>query len=218
MNPNNAAFPQPFNETGPVHPDFGGLTTREYFAGRALQGLLSNPGGPVQANSNTGWQSTVNCSRADVAGEAVAYADALLAALAAPAGVGVSGAFPVGWRELGSWYNTLCHGLMYLHEKSYGNADTALTSVINELECLRNAQGFSESFRSLGEKTAAPGIAEAQVDIRPGTVPSRWFASGPEGHFFADDYELTEKLIRQAGFDRDDWTVTDLHNPHGALP
>lgn len=44
---------------------------------------------------------------------------------------------------------------------------------------------------------------------------AQYFASGPEGHFFADDLTLTDKLIRQSGFDSDDWTVTDLHNPTG---
>jgi hypothetical protein len=38
----------------------------------------------------------------------------------------------------------------------------------------------------------------------------KWFADGPEGHFFADDHALAEKLIAGAGFDRDDWTITDI--------
>jgi hypothetical protein len=78
---NESAYPHP--DASCLHP---GLTKREYFAGLAMQGLLSNPGGPVQANCSNGWQSTTNCSRADVAGEAVAYADALLAALSPQAG------------------------------------------------------------------------------------------------------------------------------------
>lgn len=46
----------------------------------AMQGLLANPGGPVQANSHTGWSLT-NCTADDVARAAVEIADALLAAL-----------------------------------------------------------------------------------------------------------------------------------------
>lgn len=59
-----------------------GLTKRELIAAMAMQGLLSNPGGPVQASNVSGWQSTTNCSRGDVANESVQFADALLAELA----------------------------------------------------------------------------------------------------------------------------------------
>lgn len=59
-----------------------GLTKRELIAAMAMQGLLSNPGGPVQASNASGWQSTTNCSHGDVSNEAVQFADALLAELA----------------------------------------------------------------------------------------------------------------------------------------
>ena len=59
-----------------------GLTKREAFAMAMLQGLLSNPGGPVQASPRSGWLSAVNCCRGQVAQEAVYYADALLEELA----------------------------------------------------------------------------------------------------------------------------------------
>ena len=77
MSANNSAFP---HDEGPyvIH----GLTKRELIAAMAMQGLLSNPGGPVQASNVSGWQSTTNCSRGDVANESVQFADALLAELA----------------------------------------------------------------------------------------------------------------------------------------
>lgn len=58
-----------------------GLTKRELFAAMAMQGMLSNPGGPVQANSMSGWNSTVNCTHGDVAHEAIKFADDLLSEL-----------------------------------------------------------------------------------------------------------------------------------------
>lgn len=58
-----------------------GLTKRELFAAMCLQGILANPGGPVQASSHSGWRSTTNCSREQVVMEASLYADALLAEL-----------------------------------------------------------------------------------------------------------------------------------------
>lgn len=66
---------------GPLHQ---GTSKREEFAKAFLAGLLANPGGPVQASQSCGWQSTTNCTREIVAMEAVAYADALLAALQEP--------------------------------------------------------------------------------------------------------------------------------------
>lgn len=58
-----------------------GLSKRAYFAGRAMEGLLANPGGPIQANGRTGWSLT-NCREQDVASIAVSMADALIAELA----------------------------------------------------------------------------------------------------------------------------------------
>ncbi|MGE8279068.1 MAG: hypothetical protein ACN6O2_01415 [Stenotrophomonas sp.] len=76
MSANEPAYP--WGEHGTA---LGGLTKRELIAAMALQGLLSNPGGPVQANNVSGWQSTTNCSRGDVVNESVQFADALLAEL-----------------------------------------------------------------------------------------------------------------------------------------
>ena len=49
-------------------------------AGRALGGLLSNPGGPVQHSPMRGWDIT-NCTWHDVADVALTSADALIKAL-----------------------------------------------------------------------------------------------------------------------------------------
>lgn len=79
MSRNDPAYPVPnsANVNGQE-----GLTKRELLAAMAMQGMLANPGGPVQASSNSGWQSTTNCNRGDVANEAVQFADALIAELA----------------------------------------------------------------------------------------------------------------------------------------
>lgn len=47
--------------------------------------------------------------------------------------------------------------------------------------------------------------------------PGRYFADGPQGHFFADDLQLARDLVSLYDKD-DDWTITDLHNPTGAAP
>lgn len=57
-----------------------GLTKREEFAKAAMQGLLANPGGPIQSNGMNGW-SFANCEVEGVASLACGIADALLAAL-----------------------------------------------------------------------------------------------------------------------------------------
>lgn len=56
---------------------YGGISMRDYFAAKALQGLLANPGGPIQANGMSGW-SWCNCSPEDVAYLAYSLADAML--------------------------------------------------------------------------------------------------------------------------------------------
>lgn len=63
------------NDGGPAFP--GSL--RDYFAGKALEGLLSNPGGPVQANPINGW-SWCNYTTENVVSEIWHIADAMLAA------------------------------------------------------------------------------------------------------------------------------------------
>ena len=59
-----------------------GLTKRELFAAMAMQGILANPGGPIQADDMNG--SVCNCTRADVGDLATSLADALLRALSTP--------------------------------------------------------------------------------------------------------------------------------------
>jgi hypothetical protein len=44
---------------------------------KAMQGLLANPGGPIQHNCMTGWGFT-NCTEDDVAALAFAMAEAML--------------------------------------------------------------------------------------------------------------------------------------------
>jgi len=56
-----------------------GLSVRDYFAAKALQGMCANPGGPLQANGRNGW-ALVNCTSADVVTVAYDFADAMLRA------------------------------------------------------------------------------------------------------------------------------------------
>lgn len=58
---------------------FGGMTLRDYFAAKAMQGLMANPGGPVQQSGMSGWAFT-NCDKNDVAALAYVIADAMLKA------------------------------------------------------------------------------------------------------------------------------------------
>lgn len=63
----------------PVVQQHWGIDIRDYFATAAMQGLLANPGGPVQTNANCGWSFT-NCTADDAARVAYSVADAMLAA------------------------------------------------------------------------------------------------------------------------------------------
>lgn len=56
-----------------------GMTLRDYFAAKALQGVLANSGGVVQKNSSCGW-SLCNCTFDDVAEFSYQLADAMLKA------------------------------------------------------------------------------------------------------------------------------------------
>lgn len=75
-----AAFPKagldPWDRAKSVH---YGMTLRDYFAAKALQGVLANSGGVVQANSSCGW-SLCNCTLDDVAEFSYQMADAMLKA------------------------------------------------------------------------------------------------------------------------------------------
>lgn len=57
----------------------GGMSLRDYFAAAALQGLLANNGGPIQANGMSAW-GLANCSVDTVAGLSYDFADAMLRA------------------------------------------------------------------------------------------------------------------------------------------
>lgn len=83
-NPTNHAFPTgswEYDGNGTVLPyQEPGLSKRELFAAMAMQGLLANPGGPIQANGMSGW-ALCNCTEDDVVGTSLSLADALIAAL-----------------------------------------------------------------------------------------------------------------------------------------
>lgn len=87
-----------FKDGGPVHPVrlpvpgathingdpiptelHTGKSLRDDFAGLALAGMLANPGGPIQANSSSGW-SFVNCRAHEVAEMAYQMADDMIRA------------------------------------------------------------------------------------------------------------------------------------------
>ena len=80
-NGNECALPILETETGINFHD--GLTKREHFAVLAMQGLLANSGGVIQANnmSGTGWCNSDSNSMASLS---VECADALLAELEKP--------------------------------------------------------------------------------------------------------------------------------------
>ena len=68
----------------PQHPDAiwdddKGMSLRDYFAAKALQGLMGNPNGAIQANSMSGW-GLYNCTPESIAGLAYELAGAMLAA------------------------------------------------------------------------------------------------------------------------------------------
>jgi hypothetical protein len=81
--PNDGGPAFPLQSAGPdFAPGYAGMTLRDYFAAKAMQGLLANPGGPVQANAQVGWDYT-NCTGDDIARVAYTMADTMLAARSA---------------------------------------------------------------------------------------------------------------------------------------
>lgn len=68
------AFPQ----KEPLSNDWQGMTLRDYFAAKAMNAVMANNGGAVQANSACGW-SLCNCTLSDVAEFSYQVADAMLA-------------------------------------------------------------------------------------------------------------------------------------------
>lgn len=70
-----------FPESGPRGMAVGGegMTLRDWFAAKAMQGLLANSGGPIQANGMNGW-NWCNCSPEDAVNLAYSIADAMLKA------------------------------------------------------------------------------------------------------------------------------------------
>jgi len=77
------AFARPFSKNGEYsdsqqNRSQEGMSLRDYLAAKAAQGLMANPGGPVQKDSQCGWR-LVNCTFDDVAEHAYGLADAMLA-------------------------------------------------------------------------------------------------------------------------------------------
>lgn len=74
------AFPQPETKNGNTVADEhgqGGMTLRDYFAGQALAGLLSDPN---VAQGSENWARSPGKFAMEVAESAYAFADAMLAA------------------------------------------------------------------------------------------------------------------------------------------
>ncbi len=63
----------------------------------------------------------------------------------------------------------------------------------------------------------ARDYAAALSQTAGAAAPGRYFADGPQGHFFADDLQLARDLVNLYDKD-DDWTITDLRNPTGTAP
>ena len=73
------------DDGGPAYPNndahgcaYPGMTLRQWYAGEALKGLLSNPS-IIQPNGLTGWSLT-NCTSTYIARFAVSFADETIAA------------------------------------------------------------------------------------------------------------------------------------------
>jgi hypothetical protein len=74
----------PINDGGPAFPviyDSSGMTLRDYFAGQALEGILSKAINPNdRGNDSVNWASTNAPGPTKAANSAYEYADAMLAA------------------------------------------------------------------------------------------------------------------------------------------
>jgi hypothetical protein len=81
-NTGGAAFPAMGEHNTPKGPNYvwnEGMDLRDYFAAKAMQGLLANSGGPIQQNPMSGWGFT-NCEPSDVAQLCYKMADAMIKA------------------------------------------------------------------------------------------------------------------------------------------
>lgn len=84
---------------------------------------------------------------------------------------------------------------------------------VNEFS-LQEAPVFSAGqMRAMYQQGYAAALSQTAGVAEPG----RYFAGGPQGHFFADDLQLARDLVNLYDKD-DDWTITDLRNPTGAAP
>lgn len=76
------AFPRPAGDyNGTRHGNHAqtGIDLLDYFAAKVMQGLLANPGGPVQMNGTSGW-GWCNCTQEDVASFAYEIAASMIEA------------------------------------------------------------------------------------------------------------------------------------------
>lgn len=73
---NEMAFPREDYQEGDCRGQ-GGMTLRQWYAGQALAGLCSNPGGPFQESPLSGW-TIVNCDQTQIAEECFRLADAMI--------------------------------------------------------------------------------------------------------------------------------------------
>ena len=82
INDGGPAFPESSSgpyPNGEINEGRSGMTLRDYVAAVSLQGLLANPGGPIQRNGTNGW-NFVNCLEGDVCKLSFIIADAWIAA------------------------------------------------------------------------------------------------------------------------------------------
>jgi hypothetical protein len=94
---------------------------------------------------------------------------------------------------------------------------SAITALEGEVECLRVQLAGSQERAMMVLRAKDDWMDRANKAERRVTEPGRYFADGPQGHFFADDLQLARDLVNL--YDKnDDWTITDLRNPTGAAP
>lgn len=97
-----------------------------------------------------------------------------------------------------------CVGATHAALAEMGRLTAALEASHKEAQFLRSHRPIA---RRLTEVTAERDAAVA--------VRGRYLCDGPEGHFFCDDLKLARGLVNAYDKD-DDWTITDMMNPHGA--
>lgn len=148
-----------------------------------------------------GWCSPENSHKVMDADLAFAIAAEVAAALASDTGErGVAGslvALADKWCENTETRENeigYVRGVMFAH-----------VSCANELRAALRAQPAGG-----GELSVAQGQGW-QVDA----TAARFFCDGPNGYFYTGSLEMARKLTNIVDPEGDDWTVTDMLNPHG---